>query len=493
MEIVAGPGQSPAIFLLHTFRLTYKIILIKVFKLLGGYSMKKLISALLMVVTIFTSVFSTSSMIVMADESKVLTLGANLTEEQKQLVIDYLGVDISQVVVIEVNNEDEHALLDGIATQQQIGTRTFSCSYIEPTSFGGIHIKTVNLSWVTCEMIRNALVTSGITNCNIICMSPIEVSGTGALTGIFKAYENISGVELTDSAKELASEELIATCEIAGTIGQEEASSMMSELKEEIITSELSSSEEIEETVRKYIESHNIELTEDDIWKLLDILIKISKQDYNIEEVKQAYADIKQTASEVKEATEKTVGFFEGIWNWLKGAWNWLTGKADEVKESEELQAIKDSMGILAQTNDSLLGTDTVVTNTIEDDVLDKVSEDNNDDESANDSDKKHWYQFIIDLLNSGNSDTNNEEQVEEETQTEESITFDDFKDDAEEYQEELDSIEESAEEGSASESGLLQYIQSDFDNTSEDNQESEAEQDKATNTEVSSFDELTN
>lgn len=453
--------------------------------------MKKLLSIVLIL-----SLLIAQPIQVHADESKILTLGANLTEEQKQLVIDYLNVDINNVVVIEVTNDEEHALLDGIATQQQIGTITFSCCYIEPTNFGGIHIKTVNLSWVTCEMIRNALVTSGITNCNVICMSPIEVSGTGALTGIFKAYENISDVEITEENKELASEELITTCTIAGTIGQEEASTLMSELKEEIITNEIKSSEKIEETVKNYLDNHSIELTEEDFWKLIELLTKLSEKEYDIEEIKQAYADIKQTASEIKEATEKTVGFFEGIWNWLKGAWNWITGKAKEIEESEQLQAVKDSMGILANTDDSLLGENTIVTNTVDEEVVEEVNNlDNTSQEEDNSNEEKsHWYDFIVNWFNTGNKRDSKEENTEnkedsidseDNTQEETSLNFDSFESEAQEYKEEL---EENLEQEDK-EDGLLQYIKSDFENKHE-TQDNEG---ATNNQEIQSFNDLTN
>lgn len=455
--------------------------------------MKKIISVLLLFIITITILLGQSSLIVHADESKILTLGANLTEEQKQLVIDYLGVDTTQVVVIEVNNQDEHNLLDNIATQQQIGTRTFSCSYIEPTSFGGIHIKTVNLNWVTCEMIRNALVTSGIVNCNIVCISPIEVSGTGALTGIFKAYETVSNVEITEESKELASEELVITCEIAEVIGQEEASSMLSELKEEIITSEISNEEDIEQVIRAYIEKNELEVDEEDFWRLLDLLIKISKQDYDIEEVKQAYVDIKQTVSEIQEATEKTVGFFEGIANWFKGIWNWFTGKAKEIEESEQAKVIKDSIGILAETNDSLLSDSTVVTNTVDDEVLEEISTDETDETSTED-DKKPWYQFIFDIFNAGNkSEDTNSDNIEDESSENESeseVNFDTFKEDSAEYQEELDNIQtEDIDSHTDSEEGLLQYIKPDFENT----EGSDAELNDNSNTCVKSFNDLTN
>ena len=166
------------------------------------YKNKRVISTIIVILLVISMIAGTT-ITVFADETKILTLGADLTDEQKQLIINYLGVDISDVEVITVNNEDEHHYLDGIVAEQTIGHHTYSCSYIEPTTEGGIHIKTVNLTYVDCDMIRNALITSGITNANVICVAPKEVSGTGAMVGIFKAYEHIESEDLDEEKIEL--------------------------------------------------------------------------------------------------------------------------------------------------------------------------------------------------------------------------------------------------------------------------------------------------
>ncbi len=53
--------------------------------------------------------------------------------------------------------------------------------------------KVANLTFVTSSMIASTLLTSGVENCNVVAGSPIEVSGTGALTGIMMAYEKARG------------------------------------------------------------------------------------------------------------------------------------------------------------------------------------------------------------------------------------------------------------------------------------------------------------
>lgn len=53
-------------------------------------------------------------------------------------------------------------------------------------------------------MYKNALATAGITDAKVLISAPFPVSGTGALTGIYKAYEDMTGVSLNDLAKNLA-------------------------------------------------------------------------------------------------------------------------------------------------------------------------------------------------------------------------------------------------------------------------------------------------
>ena len=56
---------------------------------------------------------------VFADASKVVTLGADLTDAQKQTMMKYFNVSSDQVQVMTITNEDEHKHLDNIAPQSR--------------------------------------------------------------------------------------------------------------------------------------------------------------------------------------------------------------------------------------------------------------------------------------------------------------------------------------------------------------------------------------
>ena len=172
---------------------------------------------------------------VLADSAKVVTLGANLSDEQKASMYKYFGTSADQVDTIEVTNTDERKYMEGIATESQIGTRTYSCSYVEPTDSGGIQVKVANLTFVTSSMIASTLLTSGVENCNVVAGSPIEVSGTGALTGIMMAYEKASGKELSKDQKATATEELVTTGDLAKDLGQDTASDLINDVKNPLL------------------------------------------------------------------------------------------------------------------------------------------------------------------------------------------------------------------------------------------------------------------
>ena len=275
-----------------------------------------------------------------ADSSKVVTLGANLTEEQKKAMYDYFGTSADKVDTIEVTNADERKYMEGIATEAQIGTRTYSCSYVEPTGSGGIQVKVANLTFVTSSMIASTLLTSGVENCNVVAGSPIEVSGTGALTGIMMAYEKASGEELSEDQKATATEELVTTGELAESIGQQEAADLMNEVKQEVIEDGLKDEDEIEGAVNDAADDLNVTLNGDQKAKIVSLMKSISEYDYDVKALKKTLENLEG----------KSDGFFSNLWNSIK---SFFTGGDSDG-------------GIINNTNDSILGDNAVIDSTID-------------------------------------------------------------------------------------------------------------------------------
>lgn len=267
----------------------------------------------------------------------VVTLGENLTEDQRALMYEYFGVSPEEVYTIIVTHADEVKYMEGIATAEQIGATTNSCSYVEPTESGGIKVKTANLNFVTSEMIATTLTTAGMENCNVVAACPFEVSGTGALTGIIMAYESASGEVLDEGQKEAAMEEMILLGDLASLVGEETATELMNTVKTEILDKGITDAEEIGAIVDRVAAEYGATLTEDQRAQIIELLQLISKYDYDLESLQNTLNSLNETVSGLKQTWNNIKSFFFG---------------SDD--------------GILSETNDEVLGDNIITDSTVE-------------------------------------------------------------------------------------------------------------------------------
>lgn len=240
----------------------------------------------------------------MADAAKVVTLGADLSEAQKNTMMKYFKTDSSQVQIISVTNQDEHNYLGKYVPSEQIGTRTVSCAYVRPTQSGGIKVRTANLNYVTCNMIATALSTAGVTNCEAVAACPMEVSGTGALTGVMMAYETASGKKLDSTKKDLATKEVVVTGNVGTQVGRDNATNIINQAKMQIIGDNIQSADEIYNIVNNIAVQNGITLTADELNTITELLKEIAQQKYDIQEMQKTLESIQKNLEDSKAAAE---------------------------------------------------------------------------------------------------------------------------------------------------------------------------------------------
>ena len=288
-------------------------------------------------------VLSGTAVPTMADSVKVVTLGADLSQDQKNTMMKYFNVDSSQVQILTVTNQDERDHLSAYVPIEQIGTRTVSCAYVKPTQSGGIKVRTANLNWVTCNMIATSLSTSGVKNCEVVAACPFEVSGTGALTGIQMAYETATGEQLDSTKKELATEEMVVTGNLADEVGKNDATTVMNNSKMQVIKDNVQNADEIYNIVVNVAQQNNVNLDSDQINKIVELLKQIAQQDYN-------YDDVKATLEQVDQNTSGDSGELGDI--------------ADEEDDTVNAGDTADGDDILNSVDNSALGGDIVESST---------------------------------------------------------------------------------------------------------------------------------
>lgn len=356
---------------------------------------KKKVSSLLVAMTIIASSIVPS----FADGTKVVTIGVNNTTEQRQKIFSYFGVKENEVQVLEVNNQEEREYLGGVATEAQLGTKTYSCSYVEPTNSGGINVKTANITWVTSSMVASTLSTAGMENANAVIAAVFPVSGTGALTGVMKAFEGASGKKLDEDKKELASEELITTGDLGDEIGQDKATGVVNDIKAEVIKNGTSDVTQIADIINNVTNNYNVTLTDAQIKQITDLMEKIAAQKYDYDSMKQTLNNVSDVVQDnLKEAgqsvgdsgiTDSVGGFFSSIGDWFS---NLFGGSKD--------------LGILGETKDDILGSSAVINAT------DKAAENLPSSEEV-----EGFFQKIINwVTNLFNNDSDNSNNSEEST-----------------------------------------------------------------------------
>ena len=285
---------------------------------------------------------------VFADGQKVLTLGADLDEQQRTAILNYFGVNGQNIQTLTITNQDERDHLGSYVPLEQIGTRTYSCALVCPTNAGGIQVKTANLTWVTSNMIASTLSTSGVVNCDVIAAAPFEVSGTGALTGILMAYESAVGTTLDAEKKEIATQELITTTTIANNIGQVNATEIVNDSKMQVIQGDVVSDNDIDIIINEVAQEEQISLTDEDRELLKDLLTQIAQQDYDYNEMKETLERVEANMDELSAKQEAA----------QTGETESSDGPVADQTETPETAAAD---SILNQTNDAALGDSVVI------------------------------------------------------------------------------------------------------------------------------------
>ena len=270
--------------------------------------MKKLITILLIIVMAV-------GMIVPAYAENIQSravIGADLTDDQIAAVYNAFGIKRGDAIELRVTNGEERQWLQGYVDESLIGTRSISCVYVELLPEGsGMDVTTSNITWCTGKMYISALATAGITDARIIVASPFEVSGTAALTGVYKAYEDMTGKKLDDLAKLVSTQELTITGELANEIGGMDSTSIVNDLKLMLDETQKMTDDEIRAEIIDIAGRYNVSLTNTQIQQLIDLCRSLEGLD--ADSLKARVEEVQGTLQKVSDAKTKVVGFVETV------------------------------------------------------------------------------------------------------------------------------------------------------------------------------------
>ena len=254
---------------------------------------------------------------VFADAKGVVALGGDLTKDQRGQVLKIFGFNSEEDVdIIEVTNQEEKEYLGEYIDSSMIGTRAISSVYLEKGKKGkGISVDLYNISWVTEEMYKNAAITAGVEDVKIVVASPFDVSGTSALTGIIKSFEDVTGEKIDVERIDLANQEMAIMGELKDSIGAKKTIELLVKVKQEILKNDFTLDSDIKESVEKIIKELNIEISKEDIQKIIDFLSKLSKTNIDKEGILQGIKDIKIDTGAIRSILESILNFFRKLFS----------------------------------------------------------------------------------------------------------------------------------------------------------------------------------
>lgn len=274
--------------------------------------------------------------------------GADLNQKQLDETKDLLGVD-NDVTTYKVDYND---VIRYTGTEYDF---IHSSAYIQPKTFGrgvDVEIETPeNITRITREQYMNAAITAGIQDATIKIAAIDPVTGEGALTGIYKAYE-AQGNTLNQKDIQHAHQEMNDLANISEANAQKEGYSdealnqAIADMKSQIAEAKQNNQQINQTTVTNIVnqtihENHlNKILSDKDIAIIQNLMMNVAQSDVINQDPKayqkQANAlkkDIQKQASdkldELKKLnTEESRNFLQKIWDaiveFFTSLYHWL-------------------------------------------------------------------------------------------------------------------------------------------------------------------------
>jgi uncharacterized protein YpuA (DUF1002 family) len=263
----------------------------------------------------------------LADDNTIVTLGADLDESQRATVLSLLGLsedELADCTVLEITNQDEHDYLDDYLSSSVIGNRALSSIRLDKADEGsGITVTTNNINYCTESMYVNALATAGVEDANVVVAGPFSISGTAALVGTMKAYEQMTGEEIDEDVMDAATDELVMTGEISDSVGDaEKASELIGLIKNEVVSQDASSASDIQKIIEESADQMGIQLSQEDIDKITSTMQKISKLDLNLDSLKQQAQGLYDKLDSLNIDLDQAQGFFDKFLEFFKNIYH---------------------------------------------------------------------------------------------------------------------------------------------------------------------------
>ena len=273
-----------------------------------------LVLALILVGMLIPAGFST-------DSNVVITYGETTysNSDYKSFVdnffVNQANVDINNVGVKTISANQVNQISGGITGKYYNSNQILSSALVDLNDNADLKVSVdkSKITTITGDMYISALKSAGITKGHVYVTSPVQATGESALAGIMNSYEEVTDVEIPDSVKEAANDEIYTEAEIVENSGVDanELSDLVNQVKDEVSADNVTDHDTIVNIINNYVENNNINITNVDIENLADSIEQVQNVQGDVNYYKDQVGDILGNSS----SSEFSL---DGLLNWIK-------------------------------------------------------------------------------------------------------------------------------------------------------------------------------
>lgn len=259
------------------------------------------------------------------DSNVIITYGETThANSDYKSVVDSFFTSQSNININDVNSkvisaDQVNKVSSGITGKSYSSDQIFSSALLDLNDNDNLQVS-VDKSKITVisgDMYISALKSAGINRGHVYVTSPVEATGESALAGIMNAYEEVTDVEIPDSVKEAANDEIYTEAEIVENSGvsADDLSKLVDDVKQEVSSENITDHDTIVNIINNHVETNNINITNVDIENLAD----------SIEQVQSVQDDVDQYKQEIDNFVDgnSTSGFsLDALFDWIKSFLN---------------------------------------------------------------------------------------------------------------------------------------------------------------------------
>ena len=272
-----------------------------------------IILAIILVGMLIPVGFSTSDTQVVITYGETTHHNANYKNTVDDFFVKQAGVDLYTIDSKIITADEVNKISSTITGKTYGSNQIYSSALVDLNDNDNLEVSVdkSKITTITGDMYLSALKSAGITAGHVYVTSPVSATGESALAGIMNSYEVVTDVDIPDTVKEAANNEIYTQAEIVknSDVDADELSKLVDDVKEEVAEKNVTDHPTIVNIINNYTTINNINITNSDIENLAS----------SIEQIQNVQGDINSYQSEVSNVfnntTNQTQGLFDGLFN----------------------------------------------------------------------------------------------------------------------------------------------------------------------------------